>query len=177
MGANFTLLDTCKTVYSGIQTKNAACLKLTTDGTKACTCWSEAANMTASAKRLSDDCDAKSTQLEMKSLKKTCLASFSACKKAGQLGGVHHDLQPGLLQLELQFKHYKLEPEHNSHLQLEHKHLQLEGEEELDGRPRLTGRHPRPDHPLTLAFDSEQYFFSFFAFSAMQHNHPRIMYL
>merc|ERR1712212_1014077 len=66
--ANFTLLDTCKTVYSGIQTKNAACLKLTTDGTKACTCWSEAANMTASAKRLSDNCDAKSTQLEMKSL-------------------------------------------------------------------------------------------------------------
>jgi|ERR1719295_198856 len=80
--ANFTLLDTCKTVYSEIQTKNAACLKLTTDGTKACTCWSEAANMTASAKKLSDDCDAKSTQLEMKSLKKTCLASFSACKKA-----------------------------------------------------------------------------------------------
>jgi len=80
--ANFTLLDTCKTVYAEIQTKNAACLKLTTDGTKACTCWTEAANMTAAAKKLSDDCDAKSTQLEMKSLKKTCLASFSACKKA-----------------------------------------------------------------------------------------------
>merc|ERR1719454_2495822 len=80
--ANFTLLDTCKTVYSGIQTKNAACLKLTTDGTAACTCWTEAANMTVDAKKLSDDCDAKTTQLEMKSLKKACLASFSACKKA-----------------------------------------------------------------------------------------------
>merc|ERR1712037_663959 len=80
--ANFTLLDTCKTVYTEIQTKNAACLKLTTDGTSACTCWTEAANMTVAAKKLSDDCDAKSTQLEMKSLKKACLASFSACKKA-----------------------------------------------------------------------------------------------
>merc|ERR1711971_1195790 len=68
--ANFTLLDTCKTVYTKIQTKNAACLKLTTDGTAACTCWAEAANMTVAAKKLSDDCDAKSTQLEMKSLKK-----------------------------------------------------------------------------------------------------------
>jgi len=80
--ANFTLLDTCTTVYTEIQTKNAACLKLTTDGTSACTCWTEAANMTVAAKKLSDDCDAKSTQLEMKSLKKACLASFSACKKA-----------------------------------------------------------------------------------------------
>jgi len=80
--ANFTLLDTCKTVYTKIQTKNAACLKLTTDGTAACTCWAEAANMTVAAKKLSDDCDAKSTQLEMKSLKKACLASFSVCKKA-----------------------------------------------------------------------------------------------
>jgi len=80
--ANFTLLDTCKTVYTEIQTKNAACLKLTTDGTAACTCWTEAANMTVAAKKLSDDCDAKTTQLEMKSLKKACLASFSACKKA-----------------------------------------------------------------------------------------------
>jgi len=80
--ANFTLLDTCTTVYTEIQTKNAACLKLTTDGTAACTCWTEAANMTVAAKKLSDDCDAKSTQLEMKSLKKACLASFSACKKA-----------------------------------------------------------------------------------------------
>jgi len=80
--ANFTLLDTCKTVYTKIQTKNTACLKLTSDGTAACTCWAEAANMTVAAKKLSDDCDAKSTQLEMKSLKKACLASFSACKKA-----------------------------------------------------------------------------------------------
>merc|ERR1711971_576872 len=80
--ANFTLLDTCKTVYTKIQTKNAACLKLTTDGTAACTCWAEAANMTVAAKKLSEDCDAKSTQLEMKSLKKACLASFGVCKKA-----------------------------------------------------------------------------------------------
>merc|ERR1719234_595764 len=80
--ANFTLLDTCKTVYTKIQTKNAACLKLTTDGSTACTCWAEAANMTVAAKKLSDACDAKSTQLEMKSLKKACLASFGVCKKA-----------------------------------------------------------------------------------------------
>merc|ERR1711936_1338507 len=80
--ANFTLLDTCETVYSEIKTKNAACLKLTTNGTAACSCWAESANITAAAKKLSDDCDSRTTQLEMKSLKKACLATFSACKKA-----------------------------------------------------------------------------------------------
>ena len=80
--ANFTVLDTCKDKYDEIKTKNAACLKLTTDGDAACKCWEEAANMTAAAKKLTDDCDSKTTQLEMKSLKKDCLAAFGKCKKA-----------------------------------------------------------------------------------------------
>ena len=61
-------------------------------------------------------------------------------KGRGQLSGLHHELQPGLLQLQLQ---------HNSHLQFDRKQLQLElveeGEEELDGRYQLTGGHPRAD--------------------------------
>ena len=76
------MLDTCKDKYDEIKTKNAACLKLTTDGDAACKCWEEAANMTAAAKKLTDDCDSKTTQLEMKSLKKDCLAAFGKCKKA-----------------------------------------------------------------------------------------------
>ena len=80
--ADFTVLDTCKDKYDEIKTKNAACLKLTTDGDAACKCWEEVANMTAAAKKLTDDCDSKTTQLEMKSLKKDCLAAFGKCKKA-----------------------------------------------------------------------------------------------
>merc|ERR550517_1482696 len=80
--ADFTVLDTCKDKYDEIKTKNAACLKLTTDGDAACKCWEEAANMTAAAKKLTDDCDSKTTQLEMKSLKKDCLEAFGKCKKA-----------------------------------------------------------------------------------------------
>merc|ERR1712004_720690 len=80
--ADFTVLDTCKDKYEEIKTKNAACLKLTTNGDAACKCWEEAANMTAAAKKLTDDCDSKTTQLEMKSLKKDCLAAFGKCKKA-----------------------------------------------------------------------------------------------
>jgi len=80
--ANFTLLDTCETVYKAIQTKNKACLAETTDGAAACSCWKEAANMTMAAKGLAADCDSQGAQKKMKELKKTCMETFTGCKKA-----------------------------------------------------------------------------------------------
>ena len=78
-------------------------------------------------------------------------------KGRGQLSGLHHELQPGLLQLKCE--RYKLESERHSHFQLNHKQLLEEGEEERDGRYQLTGGHPRADQPLTIAFDIKQFFF------------------
>jgi len=83
---NFTKLDECKTYYDNVQKTNAKCFKMTMKGnansTEVCECWKAAADAVVTAKSKKSDCSANTAQSDMKDLKNTCLASFSACKKA-----------------------------------------------------------------------------------------------
>jgi len=79
---DFTQLDKCQATFKEIAEKNAACLAMTTDGAAACECWEEAKTLTEVAKRQIADCDSKSAQAAIKSLRMACVSTFSQCKKA-----------------------------------------------------------------------------------------------
>jgi len=90
---NTTMLESCKTSFDAVETKNKECYGLLTaaspDLSAACTCYAAAAKLVEETKALS--CSAKATFDMIKASKSTCLSKFSACKKAedDSIGLIH----------------------------------------------------------------------------------------
>jgi len=90
---NTTMLESCKTSFDAVETKNKECYGLLTAATPdlsaACTCYAAAAKLVEETKALS--CSAKATFDMIKASKSTCLSKFSACKKAedDSIGLIH----------------------------------------------------------------------------------------
>merc|ERR1711874_949343 len=90
---NSTELDSCETSFKAVAAKNKECHQQTTaasaDLSAACTCWKAAAKLVTATKALK--CSAKDSYDSVNALKKTCITTFSECKKAedASVGLIH----------------------------------------------------------------------------------------